>query len=226
MNNNQHEQMNSPASETSVGGTMLRDRRRTQKQRVLYLVQMALLTAVIMALHFSGVAIPAFGTKISLVLIPIALGAMLLGPTAGAILGFVYGATVFVSLGVLHMDLFTGFLFDNNPVMTFLICTVKTTAAGLVAGFVYRALFKKSTLLAVFVAAALVPTINTGVFVLGCFTIYNTISQVAASNGYSAVYFVLIVCAGVNYALELAINLIFSPALERITRVLSKRIRR
>ena len=226
MNNNQHEQMNSPAFETSVGGATLRDRRRTQKQRVLYLVQMALLTAVIMALHFSGVAIPAFGTKISLVLIPIALGAMLLGPTAGAILGFVYGATVFVSLGVLHMDLFTGFLFDSNPVMTFLICTVKTTAAGLVAGFVYRALSKKSTLLAVFVAAALVPTINTGVFVLGCFTIYNTISQVAAGNGYAPVYFILVVCAGVNYALELAINLILSPALERITRVFSKRIRR
>ena len=218
MNNNQKEQMNPSVP--------LRDRRRTQKQRVLYLVQMALLTAIIMALHFSGVAIPAFGTKISLVLIPIAMGAMLLGPAAGAILGFVYGVTVFVSLGVLHMDPFTAILFDNNPVMTFLICTVKTTAAGLVAGYVYRALYKKNALLAVFVAAALVPTINTGVFVLGCFIIYNTISQVAAGNGYSPVYFILIVCAGVNYALELAINLIFSPALERITRVFTKRIRR
>ena len=218
MNNNQKEQMNPSVP--------LRDRRRTQKQRVLYLVQMALLTAIIMALHFSGVAIPAFGTKISLVLIPIAMGAMLLGPAAGAILGFVYGVTVFVSLGVLHMDPFTAILFDNNPVMTFLICTVKTTAAGLVAGYVYRALSKKNALLSVFVAAALVPTINTGVFVLGCFIIYNTISQVAAGNGYSPVYFILIVCAGINYALELAINLIFSPALERITRVFTKRIRR
>ena len=226
MNNNQPEQMNSSATETSVGGTALRNRRHSQKQRVLYLVQMALLTAIIMALHFSGTAIPAFGTKISLVLIPIALGAMLLGPAAGAILGFIYGATVFVTLGVMHMDPFTGFLFDSNPVMTFLISTVKTTAAGLVAGLVYRALYKKNALLAVCVAAALVPTVNTGVFVLGCFLIYNTISLVAASNGYSAVYFVLIVCAGVDYVLELAINLIFSPALERITRILSQRIRR
>ena len=222
MNNNRQEQ--TPA--TAQNRTTLRDRRRNQKQRILYLVQMALLTAVIMALHFSGVAIPAFGTKISLVLIPIALGAMLLGPTAGAVLGFIYGMTVFVSLGVLHMDPFTAFLFDHNPVATFLICTVKSTAAGLVAGLVYRALSRKSSLLAVFVASALVPTINTGVFVIGCFTIYNTIEQVAAGAGYSAVYFILIICAGANYALELAINLIFSPALERITRILSKRIRR
>lgn len=220
MNNNRNEQITPTMT--------LRNRRRSQKQRVLYLVQMALLTAIIMALHFSGVAIPAFGTKISLVLIPIALGAMLLGPVAGAILGFVYGATVFVTLGVMHMDLFTGFLFDNTPVAAALICTIKTTAAGFVAGLVYRMLVKKNILLAVFVTAALVPTINTGIFVLGCFMIMDSINGFITWQGLgvSAIYFVMIGCAGVNYVLELAINLIFSPALERLTRVLSKRIRR
>lgn len=224
--NNQNECNNTRPDGTNGRTTTLRDRRRKQKQQVLYLVQLALLTAVIMVLHFSGVAIPAFGTKISLVLIPIALGAMLLGPAAGAILGFIYGMTVFISLGVMHMDPFTGFLFDNTPVMAALICTVKTTAAGLLGGLVYRALSKKNILLAVFVTAALVPTINTGIFVLGCFMIYSTISEFAAGAGYSAVYFILIICAGLNYILELAINLIFSPALERIIRLVSKKVRR
>ena len=227
MNNNQNE-WTTTQQDGTPGRTAptLRDRRRKQKQNILYLVQLALLTAVIMVLHFSGVAIPAFGTKISLVLIPIALGAMLLGPVAGAILGFIYGMTVFISLGVMHMDPFTGFLFDNTPIMAALICTVKTTAAGLAAGWVYRVLSKKSVWLAVFVAAALVPTVNTGIFVLGCFLIYSTISEFAAGAGYSAVYFILIICAGLNYVLELAINLIFSPALERLVRLLSKKIRR
>ncbi len=206
-----------------TGGTLGRTSRRSQKDAILYLAQLAILTAIIMVLHFSGAAIPAFGTKISLTLIPIALGAMILGPTAGGILGFIYGLTVYISLGVLHMDPFTGFLFDHNPIMTFLICTVKTTAAGVLGGLVYRALRKKSVLLAVFVAAALVPTVNTGIFVLGCFTIYNTISQVAASSGYSAVYFILIVCAGANYLLEMAVNMIFAPALERIIHITAKK---
>lgn len=197
-----------------------------RKQSALRLVQFALLTAITMVLHFSGVAIPAFGTKISLVLIPLALCAMMLGPVYGAVLGFIYGLTVFISLGVMHMDPFTGFLFDSAPVATFLICTVKTSAAGIVAGWVYKLISKKSSLAAVFVAAALVPTVNTGIFVIGCFTIYNVISQVAASNGYSAVYFILIVCAGVNYALELAVNLIFSPALERIILLVRKQFRK
>ena len=228
MNNNPNEWKNPSAPDGTEGRTAptLRERRRKQKQNILYLVQLALLTAVIMVLHFSGVAIPAFGTKISLVLIPIALGAMLLGPVAGAILGLIYGATVFISLGVMHMDPFTGFLFDNTPIMAALICTVKTTAAGFVAGWVYRVLAKKNVLLAVFVAAALVPTVNTGIFVLGCFLIYSTISEFAAGAGYSAVYFILIICAGLNYVLELAINMIFSPALERLVRLLSKKIRR
>ena len=77
-------------------------------------------------------------------------------------------------------------------------------------------------------AAALVPTINTGVFVLGCFIIMGTINDYIASQGggFTAVYFILILCAGINYLLELAINLIFSPALERLVRLLSKKLRR
>ena len=110
--------------------------------------------------------------------------------------------------------------------MAALICIVKTTAAGFIAGWVYRALSKKNTLLAVFVAAALVPTVNTGLFVLGCFIIMNTINAYLAGSGYTAVYFILILCAGVNYLLELAINLVFSPALERLVRLLSKKVGR
>lgn len=203
-------------------------RRQKQKEALLYTVRLALLIAVMMVLHFTGAAIPAFGTKISLVLIPIALGAMLLGPTAGAILGFIYGATVFVSLGVMHLDPMTGFMFDDAPVATALICILKTTAAGLAAGWVYRLLSKKNSLLAVFVAAALVPTVNTGIFILGCLCIMDTISGFLsfAELGFSPVYFIMIVCAGANYALELAVNLIFSPALERVIRLAPKRIRR
>lgn len=214
-------------ADSTIDRTATRNR-HSRKQTILYMAQLAILTAIVLVLNFTGAAIPAFGTKISLVLIPIALGAMLLGPAAGAFLGFVYGATVFITLGVMHMDFFTGFLFDNTPIMAALICIVKTTAAGFLAGWVYRLLKKKNTLLAVFVAAALVPTVNTGIFVLGCLLILGTINDFVAGAGlaYSGVYFIMIVCAGVNYALELAVNLIFSPALERIVRLVSKKVRR
>ena len=202
--------------------------RAKRKQSILELVQFALLTAITMVLHFSGAAIPAFGTKISLVLIPLALCAMLLGPVFGAVLGFIYGTTVFISLGVMHLDAMTGFMFDTRPVMTALICIVKTTAAGFVAGWVYRLLKDKLPLLAVFAAAILVPTVNTGIFILGCLCILDTIEAFLsfANLSYSGVYFILIVCAGINYALELAVNVIFAPALERIIRLVRKQIKK
>lgn len=203
-------------------------RKASSSVRIYQMVLTAILLAIITVLHFTGAAIPAFGTKISLVLIPIALGAMLIGPVAGAVLGFFYGLMVFISLGVMHMDPFTGFLFDHSPIMTALICTVKTTAAGFLAGWIYRLLSKKSSLLGVFVAAALVPTVNTGIFVLGCLIISGTIDAYIAHNamGVSAVYFVIILCAGINYLLELAVNLILAPALERIIRIVGKKLKK
>lgn len=196
------------------------------------MVQLAILTAIVLVLQFTGVGIklPIPGTtNISLVLIPIALGAMILGPSAGAFLGFVFGAVVYITGGVLHMDFFTGFLFDNHPVITAAICIVKSTLAGFLAGWVYRWISPKRPYLAVFLAAGLVPLVNTGIFVLGCCCILGTIKDLMAAagiTGQTAIYFIFIGCAGINFLLEFAINMILSPALQRIIHVVTRRIRK
>ena len=231
--NNQNECNNTRPDGTNGRTPTLRDRRRKQQQRILYLVQLALLTAVILVLQFTGVAIrlPIPGaTNISLVLIPIALGAMLLGPAAGAFLGFVFGMVVYISGGVMHLDFFTGFLFDNNPIITAGICIVKSTLAGFLSGAAYKALSqnKRLGLLPFFVAAAIVPLVNTAVFCLGCLVILDTIRSLmsAATIGGSAIYFIFIGCAGLNFLFELAVNMIFSPALAGLIRTITKGRRR
>lgn len=217
--------------DSTKGCTTLRDRRQKQRQSVLYLTELAILTAIILVFQFAGVSIrlPIPGsTNISLVLIPVALGAMLMGPVAGAFLGFVFGLIVYVTGGVMHLDLFTAFLFDSNPVITAGICLIKSTLAGFLAGWIYKLLRKKSTLLAVFVAAAIVPVVNTAVFCFGCLIILDTVKGFMSSQnlGSDAINFIFIGCAGLNFVLELAINLIFSPALERVIRLVSKKVRR
>ncbi len=203
-----------------------------KSNRTLQLVELALLTALVLVLQLTGVGVklPIPGTtNISLVLIPIALGAMLLGPAAGAFLGFLFGAVVYITGGVMHMDFFTGFLFDNHPVITAGICILKSTLAGFAAGWLYRWIAPKNSLLAVFLAAAVVPLINTGIFVLGCLCILGTIEALMAAAGIAgqtAVYFIFIGCAGINFLLELAINLILSPALYRIIHIVTRRIRK
>ena len=233
MNNNQN-QWNATQQDGTLGRTAptpQANRRHKQKQQLLYLVQLALLTALILVLQLTGVAIrlPIPGaTNISLVLIPVALGAMLLGPAAGAFLGLVFGLVVYITGGVMHLDPFTAFLFDSNPIVTAGICLIKSTLAGFLAGWIYKLLSKKNTLLAVFVAAAIVPVINTAVFCLGCLVILDTIKGFMSANslGSDALYFILIGCAGLNFVFEFAVNMIFSPALERLVRLLSKKLRR
>ncbi len=203
-----------------------------KSNRTLKLVELAVLTALVLVLQLTGVGIklPIPGTtNISLVLIPIALGAMMLGPAAGAFLGFVFGAIVYITGGVLHLDFFTAFLFDNHPLITAAICIFKSSLAGFAAGWLYRWVSPKKPLLAVFLAAVVVPLINTGIFVLGCLCILGTIKELMAAAdivGQTAVYFIFIGCAGINFLLELAINLVLSPALHRIIHIVTRRIRK
>ncbi len=201
-----------------------------RNQSLLRMVQLAILTAVVLVLQAAGIVIkiPILGTPVSLVLIPIALGAMILGPAAGAFLGFVFGLEVYIQCGVMGLDPFTAFLFQQNPVITAGICLVKSTLAGYLAGVVYKLVSKKNELLAVFLAAAITPVVNTGVFVLGCFVIFDTITAFAESAGYgkSVIHFIFIGLAGLNFIFEFIINMIFAPSLQRIIHVVRKRVSR
>lgn len=204
--------------------------KQTQIQKIRQMVLLAVLTAMVMVLQLAGnyVRLPIMGTTVSLVLIPIALGAMLLGPAAGAWLGLVFGAVVYIQCGVMGMDAFTAFLFNAHPIVTLLICVVKSTLAGFLAGLVYKLLKNKNEILAVFLAAAVTPIVNTGVFILGCFAILSTIESFIAVNqeffgDVSGVYFLFIVCAGINFVFEFILNMVMAPAIERIIHIFARR---
>lgn len=199
-----------------------------KRLNVVAMVELALLTAAVLILQLAGVAIklPFLGTPVSLVLVPIALGAMLLGPMAGAWLGFVFGMVVFVVCGVMATDPFTAMLFEANPVLTALTCIVKSTLAGYLAGLVYRAVRKTKPLVATFLAAGVTPLVNTGVFVLGCVTMMKTVSGIAEGAGQSFLYFVIITCAGLNFVFEMILNMALAPALCRVTQIITKQQKR
>lgn len=204
--------------------------KQTQIQKIRQMVLLAVLTAIVMVLQLAGnyLRLPIMGTPVSLVLIPIALGAMLLGPAAGAWLGFVFGVVVYIQCGVMGMDAFTAFLFNAHPIVTLLICVVKSTLAGFLAGLVYKLLKNKNEILAVFLAAAVTPIVNTGVFILGCLAILSTIEGYIAVKqeligDVSGVYFLFIVCAGINFIFEFILNMVMAPAIERIIHIFARR---
>lgn len=198
-----------------------------RKQSIVYMVGLAMLTAIVLVLQLTGIAIrlPFLATPVSLVGIPIALGAMLLGPAAGAFLGFVFGAEVVIVLGLMGGDpMFTAILFQAHPILTTLLCVVKGTAAGWGAGMIYKYLKKLPDPVRVFLASAAVPVINTGIFILGSYTMMDTFQNNFLGDGTSMFYFLVIGCAGVNFIFEFAVNLIFSPALQRVITIVSKQL--
>lgn len=175
---------------------------KTQK-----LVVMGILTAIVVVLQSLAIAIRFGVFNITLVLVPIVVGAALYGWKAGAWLGFVFGVVVlFTDAGA--------FLAINVP-GTIATCILKGALAGAAAGAVYGLVSKKNKVVAVITAGIVSPVVNTGVFLLGCMIFFlDTIKEWAAGAGFEdAGTYMVTAFVGLNFVVELAINLILSSAI-------------
>lgn len=205
-------------------------RANKNRQMIVKMTYLAVLTAIIVVLQLVGIGIklPFLSTPVSLVLVPIVLGACLLGPIAGAFLGFVFGLIVTVTCCFMGMDpLFTGILFQAHPIITVLLCLSKSTLAGLASGLVYKAFENKSNtlrLVGTFLAAAVAPIVNTGIFIIGCYFMKDTFESNFVAEGTSMVYVLFIVIAGLNFVFEFLINMVFAPALKTIIQIVEKKV--
>ena len=152
--------------------------------------------------------------SISLVLVPIVVGAALYGWKSGACLGFAFGAAVLLSGDA------AAFLVID-PIATVLVVLVKGTACGLVSGLVYQFLEKFNKVIAVFAAAVICPIVNTGVFLLGCQMFFlDTVAQWGASMGFENVAaYMFLGLAGVNFLIEMGVNIVLAPVVVRLIRI-------
>ena len=180
----------------------------------------ALLMALVVVLQLLGGSIPPVGGfTISLVLIPIVLGAALYGPKTGALLGATFGVVVVIGC-VTGTDVGGAMVFQANPVLCILVVLGKGILAGLASGLVYAGLKRKNAVLAMLLAAAVCPVVNTGTFIL-CMAAFfmEVLAAWAGGNVLGYVLSGLVLC---NFVPELIINLLFSAAGQRIVHSLEK----
>lgn len=198
------------------------------KNKIRKLSELALLTAIVLVFQMLGGFIHIGPTSVSLVLVPIVIGAILTGPGGGAFLGFVFGLITY-SAGVTGTDFFTATLFASQPIATGVICLAKGTLAGLVPGLIYQALSQKNSFLASVLAAAAAPIVNTGIFILGgLFLVNGTLTENLAAfgaSGQTVVYFLIIGCAGINFIAEFFVNLVVSPAIHTVVRAVDRKLK-
>ncbi len=180
-------------------------------QRMVGIASLAAITAVLQVIANYITFGP---VSITLALIPLVVGAILYGPWAGAGLGVLMGIVILTAPS-------TGAFLSINPFLTVLLCLLKTGAAGVVSGFIFKALYKKNLTVAVIMAAVFAPIVNTGIFALGCMAFFWKTLE-AWANGSNAVGYLFLTMIGFNFIIEFAVNSILSPSMVYIVRVISR----
>ena len=178
------------------------------------MVLASILTALVIILQFLGAFIKIGTFSISAVLVPIVIGAATCGVGSGAWLGFVFGVIVLLS-GDAAL-----FLAVNIP-GTIITVLLKGTLCGFFAGLTYKALEKVNKYLATVLAAIVCPLVNTGIFLLGCIVFFMpTVTEWA--GGQNVAQFMLVGFVGLNFIVEMGVNIVLSPVIVRLLNIRKK----
>lgn len=191
--------------------------KKSRKNLTLNLAIGGILTAIVFVLQTVGASIK-FGTfSISLILIPVVLGAALCGPVVSAWLGLVFGAVVLISGDA------AAFLTISVP-GTVITVLLKGVLCGLFAGLVFNALKKKNITLATIAAAIVAPVTNTGIFLLGCrIFFFDAVKEWGVGAGFvSVTKYMLVGFVGLNFLFELLTNIVLCPIVVRIIQAAGK----
>ena len=144
------------------------------------------------------------GFPITLTLIPIIVGGAMFGPSVGAILGTAFGLVVALMV-ITGADPSGATMLAMHPIITISACILKGTFAGLFSALIFKALKDKNKLAAIICASVIAPITNTGILALVIILFFD---------GAFVTFISLFIT--INFAIELLIDLLLSPALLRI----------
>ncbi len=192
-----------------------------KNEKIRRMTGIALLMALVVVMQYiSSLIPPVGGFSISLVLIPIVIGAAMYGPSGGVLLGGVFGLVVYINC-VTGADPGGQMVFQASPILCFLVVMAKGILAGLISGLIYKLVHKCNAYVAMVAAAIACPVVNTGVFVVCMLTFFREVLSAWAKGGDLLAY----VFSGLlfaNFLPELLINVVFSPFGQRIIHIVKK----
>ena len=127
------------------------------------LTRVALLVAIELVMKLVGLgSVPVGPLYMSFLTLPIAVGAITMGPAVGALLGGVFGAVSFYD-AITGASAMTGALFQVSPLNTFILCVGMRVLMGLCCGLIFKGLQKldKSRTWSYILSAMTAPALNT-----------------------------------------------------------------
>ena len=171
---------------------------RRSKYDVRFLTQLSLLVAIEVVMKTIGLgSVPVGPLYMSFLTVPIAVGAIVLGPLAGMILGGVFGFVSFLD-AIKGASIMTSNLLAVSPVHTFILCFGTRVLLGACVGFVYQGMKRicKKNTVNDFVTSLCAPLLNTlffmGYIVLAFYKTEYIQSLVSAKGAGNPLMFVVL----------------------------------
>lgn len=193
-----------------------------KKSKTLRLTQIGLIVAIIVVMAFTPLGyFRTAGLEITLLMIPVTVGAIILGANAGAIFGLTFGLT---SFAIASSSTFGATLLNISPLKTFILCVGARVIAGWLAGVTFKV--TKKLKYGFEITSLLGPLYNT-IFFMGMLVgfFYNTeyIQQMATVLGAANPITFIIAFVGLQGVVEAIVCFIISGLISRnLYKVLNK----
>lgn len=169
------------------------------------LVLLAMLSGILLIMSFTPLGYLNIGPlAISLNMIPVAIGAVTLGPTGGAFLGAVFGITSCLQcVGIGGTSAMGVILFEISPVLTILQRFATRLLAGWLTGFAYRGLRKLLRNYAVFAVGFCAALFNTLFFMTALVLLFGHTEYLQELMAGRNILVFIVTFVGINALVEM-----------------------
>lgn len=175
------------------------------KNKTVKLTVLAVLSAIVAIVSF--IPLKTMGLEITFSMVPIAVGAILYGPLAGAVLGGVFGIVSFIQC--FGYSPFGAMLLSESWFYTFLVCVPTRFLAGFITGAVCLVMKKGNKAvneLRFVVGALIAPLLNTVLFMSTLVLLFykgETIQYFVGVLGAANPFIFIILFVGINGLVEI-----------------------
>ena len=188
-----------------------------KKNRTRYMTELALMSAIIFLMAFTPLGyFRTPGLSITFLTVPVAVGAIILGPEGGAVCGLVFGITSLIQCFM--GGSFGSMLLSINPLGTAFTCIVPRVLEGLLCGLVFRWIKRVSKNSAYFAASLACPLLNTVFFMSAIVLIfYHTeyIQGLVQTLGVTNPLMFVVAFVGVQGMIEAVVCFMIASAVSR-----------
>lgn len=178
-----------------------------------YMIRLTVLTAIIILMQFTPLGyLKTPAIEITFLVIPVVVGAIVLGPAAGAFLGGVFGLTSFIQC--FGASPFGAALLAIDPVYTFILCMIPRILFGWLTGLIFKALIKvdKTKVASYFIASLSGALLNTIFFVGGLILLFGNSSFILGLRGNLPIIPFISAFVGINGLIEAAVSFVAGGA--------------